>query len=408
MEKPMAASDSSVATKLNLAERFQELVQRSLELRKELAKTSAEVDARGEDPGDNLRQIAEAGIYRISVPQEYGGLSTGALPFGFGALTEILTNVAAGEGSTGMIFTVQTVVMREIFSPHTDLPDSTLRQLAQEILHENARFVASNAETGTSGHVTARKVSGGIVVNGTKTFNTGSAGARYASVGLILEGEEGMHHALVPLNASGVKQFHDWDNMGQRATVSQTIAYEEVFVPDGWHYHRATLDPLLIPAVFLLHGALELGIGLGGFDAMLDFVRSSNRTILPGVKGPADDPLIQLHVGEFSTKLAAALALQREVAREVETYETGQEIGALAVQAMRSKAASVDAALATTAGIHELTGARSTANTYRLDRFWRNARTFSVHDATDLKLLIVGAYELTGKVPQLLPAQVRI
>lgn len=134
-------------------------------------------DTRGEDPGDNLQRIAEAGIYRIHVPQRYGGLSTGTIQFGFGAVAEILTNLAAGEGSTSMIATVQTVVMREIFSPYTELPESTLKQLAHEILADNARVVASNAETGTSGHVTARKAPGGIVVNGTKTLNTGSGGA---------------------------------------------------------------------------------------------------------------------------------------------------------------------------------------------------------------------------------------
>jgi alkylation response protein AidB-like acyl-CoA dehydrogenase len=141
---------------------------------------------------------------------------------------------------------------------------------------------------------------------------------------------------------------------------------------------------------------------------MIDYVRTVNRTILPGAKRAAEDPLMQLHVGEFSTKLAAALALQREVARQIEACAGGQEMGALLVHALRSKAASVDAALTTTAGMHELTGARSTANTYRLDRFWRNARTFSVHDPTDVKVLMVGTYELTGKVPQLLPAPVRI
>lgn len=398
----MSITDTSETRKL------QELVQRSEELRKVFAQTSAQVDALGEDPGENLRQIADAGIYRMHIPQVYGGLSNGTFPFGFGAVAESITQLSAGEGSTGMIYTVQTVILREIFTPHVELPESTLRQLAHEVLEENARFVASNAETGTNGRVVARKVPGGIVVNGTKTFNTGSGGARYASVGLILEGVEGMHHAIVPLHAPGVTQHHDWDNMGQRATVSQTITYEEVFVPDGWHYHAADFDPLLIPAVFLLHGALELGIGLGSFDAMLDYVRTINRTILPGVKGAAEDPLIRLHVGEFSTKLAAAHALQREVAGFVETFEAGQDISGLLAHAMRSKAASIDAALTTTSGMHDLTGARSTANTYRLDRFWRNARTFSVHDATDLKLLLVGTYELTGTLPPLNPYQVRI
>ncbi len=37
---------------------LQELVHRSGELRNVFAQTSAQVDALGEDPGDNLRQIA--------------------------------------------------------------------------------------------------------------------------------------------------------------------------------------------------------------------------------------------------------------------------------------------------------------------------------------------------------------
>jgi hypothetical protein len=46
---------------------LQELIHRSEELRKVFAQTSAEVDARREDPGENLRQIAEARIYPYQV-----------------------------------------------------------------------------------------------------------------------------------------------------------------------------------------------------------------------------------------------------------------------------------------------------------------------------------------------------
>ena len=111
----MAVSNTTMTSQL------QALISSAEELRKEFAQTSAQVDARGEDPGENMRRIGEAGINRIHVPQEYGGLSTGSLQFGFEALAEILTQIAAGEGSTGMIFGVNTIVLREIFSPHVTL-----------------------------------------------------------------------------------------------------------------------------------------------------------------------------------------------------------------------------------------------------------------------------------------------
>lgn len=51
--------------------------------------------------------------------------------------------------------------------------------------------------------------------------------------------------------------------------------------------------------------------------------------------------------------------------------------------------------------MHEVTGARSTSNAYRLDRFWRNARTFASHDPIDAKNVYVGMFEVTGELPPL-------
>ncbi|MBO0791481.1 MAG: hypothetical protein J2P36_11100 [Ktedonobacteraceae bacterium] len=389
----MASSDSKILSELR------GLVLRSAELRQEFARTAAEVDARGVDPADNLRRLWETGLNGISVPRAYGGLSDGTMGFGFEALTETVINVSAGEGSTGQIYFTQALVARELLHPQVTLPETTRQQLAHEILQENVRFVSSNAEAGTSGRVTSRQVDGGIVLNGTKTFNTASGGARYALVGHLLEGMAGMHMALVRLDDRAVKQHHDWDNMGQRATESQTITYEEVFVPDGWHFHMPPLvGSLLIPLAFSMHGAMLLGIGRGAFDEMLAYVRKSQRTIFPSSKSSDEDPLMRLRVGDLSVTLAAAHALQREVARQAEDVEEGMDITELLIHASRAKVASIEAALKVTNEMYELTGARSTASTYRFDRFWRDARTFSVQTPIDLRRLAVGVHELQGQM----------
>ena len=67
------------------------------------------------------------------------------------------------------------------------------------------------------------------------------------------------------------------------------------------------------------------------------------------------------------------------------------------IEAFSVKVACVQAALEVTSGIFDLTGARSTSSKYRFDRFWRNARTLTLHDPVSYKAREVGAYYLTGE-----------
>jgi len=376
------------------------LVERSRELRRELAATSAAVDARGSDPTENMRRIWEEGLNRLNVPRAYGGVSEGHFISEWAELMEVLTQVSAGEGSTGMCFGVQSLVTREVFHAGEQLGAETLEFMASEILERGVRLVASNAETGT-GRVVARRVPGGIVVNGTKSFNTNSGNGGWANVGVALEGVDGgMHHALIPLDGRGVTVHGNWDNMGQRATVSQHITYEDVFVEEAWHYHVDGFEPAVIPGVFLMHSTLNLGIGLGAYDAALEFVRANNRTLTPGIKDPAQDPLVTRALGTWSTRLSAAHALLKTTARQVVEFEgTRAEVVPLMVEAFKAKVAAIDASLEVSSGLFDLTGARSTATSVGLDRFWRNARTFATHDPTDHKLIWTGAYELANVDP---------
>jgi alkylation response protein AidB-like acyl-CoA dehydrogenase len=56
-------------------------------------------------------------------------------------------------------------------------------------------------------------------------------------------------------------------------------------------------------------------------------------------------------------------------------------------------------ALDTTSTVFELTGARATAAGTGLDRFWRDARTLTLHDPVAYKATEVGDHLLTGSYP---------
>ena len=313
---------------------------------------------------------------------------------------EITTNLAASDGSLAQNWLTTQLVAREIFYARDQLPESTLREIANMILHKGVRFVASNSETGSPGPVTAQPVAGGVLVNGVKTFNSNSGGGGIANVGIRRAGDPNVLHALIPLDAAGVRQHRNWDNMGQRGTCSQTVTYENVFVPDGWHFSLPP-SPMLLTAAFLLHGALVLGIGFGAFDAGVEHVDAANRVYLKRFKSAAEDPLMMRRLGVLSSKLHAALAFQRQVCADIEAASTTEQLKALLIDAFRSKTVSVEAGLEAASTLFDLTGARTTSNSFRFDRFWRNARTFAVHDPVDVLYSWIGAWDLQRQEPGL-------
>jgi len=368
-------------------------------LRPALAANGLQDDRKNCDSAENMALLADAGANRLMVPTEYGGLWEGTLFGGWGALIRAETEIGAGDGPTCQNWGTTALVSREVLDRHNALPDETRREIARRLLHEGLRMVASNAETGVGKPVVAVPAPGGIVVSGTKSFNTNSGGLGLANVGCMREGSPGRYHALVELTHPDVELHDDWDNMGQRGTYSQTITYHDVFVADGWHYAAHPPSPLLFGAVMLLHAALMQGIGDGALDAITDYVRTLTRGTLPQFATAAEDPLILRRIGEISSRLAASRSLLFATADQVEQSDGNGDVAATTVDGFRAKVACVEASLEAAGTVHEITGARATSGKFGLDRFWRNARTFASHDPTDAKNVYVGSYEVTGELP---------
>ncbi|MFI9389118.1 acyl-CoA dehydrogenase family protein [Kutzneria sp. NPDC052558] len=385
-----------------------ELGKRAKALRVELRESAADADARNVDAAVGMRRLWEEGFYRFTLPVAHGGITDADPTRHAEDFFAMLVDVMAGDSSTGMNYAVQSLVTLEVFAADNGLPESTKGELAELIHRDGIRFVASNAETGNrTGPVTGRRVEGGIVVNGTKTFNTNSGGGGWASVGITLEGEEGGWRALTPLDQPGVTCRHDWDVMGQRGTHSQTIEYHDIFVPDGYFF-RGRITPALAGYVFLAHAAIMLGPGYGAFDAAVEYVRGLDRASLPEFSSASEDPLVRRRIGEFAVQLDCARAYLLSCARKLENWPESYPSEAEAtVEAFSVKVACVKAALEVTSGIFDLTGARSTSSRYRFDRFWRNARTFATHDPTDAKEVWVGDWHLSGQEPPLI-ARLRV
>lgn len=395
---------SPAADGQNVTAAVADIVRRSEKARAALAEIAPTLDT-SEDPKVGIQIAWQADIHRLSLPVEYGGLSIGSPNFALEALMKCLIDICAGESSVGQMILTQALHLRMLFAGG-GLAKETLEEIAGSFMAGDTRLVGSAAQPGIKEPVTATIVDGGVVVNGTKQFNTQSEGPGWAHVHCVLilaDGTKKPYAALVPLDAPGVIQHHDWDNMGQRATGSQTITYQNVFVPDGSHHEMnpAALAPILGSGM-LYHAVLIQGIGEGAYDAMLDYARTLNRPSVSAFSSAKDDVFMQRQIGVNRGNLWAARALLLETARKVEQATPETDVIQLAARGMASKAASVRAALQVCDEMFDVCGSRATANKYGLDRFWRNARTFACHDSTDAKDAIVGAIELTGQLPMTL------
>jgi alkylation response protein AidB-like acyl-CoA dehydrogenase len=118
-------------------------------------------------------------------------------------------------------------------------------------------------------------------------------------------------HFMVPLGTDGVRLTNTWRTLGMRATGSDDLVFDDVFVPDtalAARRPRGLWHPVMHLA-WLIAQPLIYSVYLG--------VAEAARDIALGLVAPArrNDAFIQLAVGEMENALTAArLAVDRMVA----------------------------------------------------------------------------------------------
>jgi alkylation response protein AidB-like acyl-CoA dehydrogenase len=213
----------------------------------------------------------------------------------------------------------------------------------------------------------------------------------------------------VDARAEGITYLSDWDNMGQRLTASGGIVFDGVLVDPqdvlGVQTESSVRLSLAALGFQLTLTQIYVGIAMGALSEAADYTRSLTRPwILSTVDKAVDDPYIVAGYGElFAAVEAAGLLADRacEALRKAAADEdlTPEHRAATAVTISSAKVLATKVVNETTSKIFEFTGARATATKYGFDRFWRNARTLTLHDPVAYKAREVGAYFLTGEHP---------
>jgi alkylation response protein AidB-like acyl-CoA dehydrogenase len=253
-------------------------------------------------------------------------------------------------------------------------------------------------------------VESGFVLNGRKTFATGAAVADRIVVSATRTDTGEKLTFVLDARAEGITYRDDWDNIGQRLTASGGVVFDHVAVAAHEVLGTQTEDnPRLSLAALgfqLVLAQLYVAIAEGALAEAAEYTRQRTRPwFTSGVESATEDPHILVSYGEMVASVEAAGLLADKAATALKVAAdhgaglTAEQRAATAVTISSAKVVSTKAANETTTRIFEQTGARATTSAYGFDRFWRNARTLTLHDPVVYKAREVGEYFLTGKRP---------
>src|SRR3979411_1246188 len=210
---------------------------------------AAAYDREAKFPSENYKDFHRAGLLGIAIPKKHGGLGAGYQTYAISA-----AEIGRYCGATALTWNMH--VCSTLWSG--PLADDLEMDAATRAEHERRRALhykrivddgaiysqpfsegGAAAAGGVAFGTEARPVKGGWIVNGKKIFASLSGHADYYGVLCteIAEGEKASRrntlYLAIPARADGISVVGDWDPLGMRGTVSRTLLFKDVLVPEG-------------------------------------------------------------------------------------------------------------------------------------------------------------------------------
>ncbi len=185
-------------------------------------------------PNEVFTRMAELGYLGLKYPEQYGG--QGGDYVHDAVLTEELTGAGSGGLSAGIGAHIG-IATPPIWKFGTE--DQKQRFLVPAIRGERIAALGIT-EPGAGSDVAgirtfARKVDGGYVVNGSKTFITNGVRADFVVTAVKTTedgGHQGLSFLLIEKGMEGYSVSKKLEKLGWRASDTAELAFEDVFVPD--------------------------------------------------------------------------------------------------------------------------------------------------------------------------------
>ena len=337
-----------------------------------------ELDEKGEFPWSMIKDLADADLFRIFIPEEYDGLGGGCLELCL--VVEEISRVCSAVAVSYAASALGCFILLDYGSEEQKekyLPDIAAgKKLSAFALTEStAGSDASAIKT------TAEKVENGYILNGTKQYITNGGEAELYTVIALTDkarGARGASAFLVEKDTQGFSFGKKEDKMGIRASSTRELIFKNCFVPEenllgkpgmGFIMTMKLLDRSR-PGI----GAQALGVAQGALEATVEYTRQRIQF---------GQPLISLAVvqdilAEMAIQVEAARALVYAAARTVDSgVKSFTEASAMA------KVFASDVAMKVTTDAVQLCGGAGYMRDYPIEKMMRDAKITQIYEGSN-------------------------
>jgi alkylation response protein AidB-like acyl-CoA dehydrogenase len=354
--------------------------------RARLAPHAREWEAAGAIPRDVLDEMGALGFLGMTVPEPLGGAGLDHVSYAL-ALMEI----AAGDGGVSTLMSVNNAPVCAILVACGS--ERQQREYLQPLAAGRmiGAFALTEPHAGSDAaslRTTARRVAGGYVLNGTKQFITSGAIAGVAITFAVTDpsaGKRGISAFLVPQGAPGFGVGRLEAKLGQRASDTAQLVYDDVYVDEGLRIgaegegYRIALANLETGRIGI--AAQSVGMAQAALDHALAYARERRAFGKPLTEHQA----VAFRLADMATDVEAARQL---VLHAAALKDAGQPC--LKEACMAKLFASERAERVASAAVQVL-GGYGYVEDYPVEKIYRDVRVCQIYEGTsDIQRLLIG------------------
>lgn len=338
----------------------------------------AELDRTGEFPWDIMKILAQADMFRIFIPEQYGGLGTGSLELCL--VVEELSRVCLGVSTTYAanalgtypILLFGTEEQKQRYLP--DIADGK-RLVAFALTEPNAGSDAGGIQT------TATKDGDYYILNGRKQWITNGGEAEIYTVIALTDKSKGPRGASAFIVEKGTPGFSfgkKEDKMGIRASVTRELIFEDCRIPKenllgregmGFIVAMKTLDQSRVGV-----GAQGVGVAQGAFEEAAKFAKQRIQFGQPVISFQA----VQHMLADMAIQIEAARALVYSVARYIDSGAKD-----ITKASAIAKTFATDVAMKVTVDAVQVMGGAGYMKDYPVEKMMRDAKILQIYEGTN-------------------------
>jgi acyl-CoA dehydrogenase len=355
---------------------------------KDIRTVAWEYDKDGDWPGDVIKKAWEVGLMNTHIPEEYGGPG---LDYLSGCIIEEEMGWGcSGIGTSLMCNGLATAPIAIGGSEETK--KKYLGMLTEEPKLASFCLTEPDAGSDVAGMKTSAVKKGNQwVINGSKCFITNGQYADWYTVYAKTDkdaGHRGISCFVVPREADGITVDKKEDKLGQRASNTATISFNDVAIPEdhlvgeenhGFRVAMATLDRTR-PGV----AAMAVGIARAAFEFATEYSKERVQFGVPIAMHQA----IQFMIADMATKVHAARLMTWHAAFLLDQGERNTLVSS------HAKRFAADSAMEITTDAVQVYGGYGFIKEYPVEKLMRDAKIMQLYEGTSQIQRLVIAREV--------------